>query len=124
MKSRPILFKPELLDLICRGEKTQTRRLDRRWLALDVGDVLWCKEKLMRQDADGLTSWAEYARDGRHVEPSPFPWKWQRDWLSPRHMPRAAARIPEAEPECSGLDPPREPAARYDTAEEFGSSRR
>lgn len=32
--------------------------------------------------------------------------------------------LPAEDPECSGLDPPSDTTARYDTAEEFGSSRR
>ena len=47
----------------------------------------------MRQDADCHHSWAEYARDGRYVEPSPFRWKWQKSWLSPLHLPKSAARV-------------------------------
>ncbi len=93
MKARPILFKPHLLDLVAVGQKTQTRRVSRDWLKLAPGDVLWCKEKLMRQDAEAHHPWAEYARDGRYVEPSPFPWKWQKSWLSPLHMPKVAARV-------------------------------
>lgn len=92
MKSRPILFKPELLDLICQGKKTQTRRLDRRWLSLDVGDELWCKERLDRLPRPNIygRDIAEYSRDCQTL---PIDWKWQRDWLSPLHMPRAAARV-------------------------------
>lgn len=92
-KQRPILFKPHLLDLVASGAKTQTRRVSHDWLKLEPGDVLWCKEKLMRQDADCRESWAEYARGGQYVEPSPFSWKWQKSWLSPLHMPREAARV-------------------------------
>lgn len=94
MKTRGILFRPDLLDRILAGAKTQTRRLSLpTWSRLRAGDRLYVKEKLMRQDADGHNSWAEYARDGRYVEPSPFRWRWQRDWLSPLHMPAEAARV-------------------------------
>lgn len=93
MTERGILFKPWLIDTIKHGHKTETRRLSMRLATLKRGDLLWVKEKLMRQDADGFSSWAEYARDGRYVEPSPFRWRWERDWLSPLHMPREAARL-------------------------------
>lgn len=92
-KTRGILFQPDLIARILAGAKTQTRRLSLpTWSRLRAGDRLYVKEKLMRQDADGRASWAEYARDGRYVEPSPFPWRWGRDWLSPLHMPADAAR--------------------------------
>lgn len=90
MNARGILFKPDLYDAIVAGHKTETRRQSRDWLRLKAGDRLWVREKLMRQDADGHASWAEYARDGK---PAGFEWRWSRDWLSPLHMPREAARL-------------------------------
>lgn len=92
MRSRPILFRPELLSMIVAGKKTQTRRLDRRWLSLEVGDELWCKERLDRLPRPNIygRDIAIYARDCQSL---PIDWKWQREWLSPLHMPKGAARV-------------------------------
>lgn len=92
IRTRGILFKPDLHQSILAGRKTETRRLDLGWAKLRKGDRLYVKEMLMRQDAEAHDSWAEYHLGGAYVEPSPFKWRWSRSWLSPLHMPRECAR--------------------------------
>lgn len=91
---RGILFKPWLIDAIERGRKTETRRLSMRLAKLKKGDVLWVREKLVAGSLLGSRV-ARYARDGQVVlhDGNAITWRWERDWLSPLHMPREAARL-------------------------------
>jgi len=62
-----------------------------------MGDLLWVREKLVRvhHEADSPYWYAAYASDGLlvWVDGEPLRWRWQRDWLSPIHMPKEAARL-------------------------------
>lgn len=89
-----ILFRPELYTAIVEGRKTETRRLPNGgWARCRRGDTLWVREKLeCPSEPDGTPGLTRYARDGAPVDP-PMSWRWSRSWLSPLHMPRAAARL-------------------------------
>jgi len=62
-----------------------------------TGDRLWAKEGLqrVRHDEHTLYWYAAYTDDGRlvWVDGKPVDWRWQRDYLSPIHMPKEAARL-------------------------------
>jgi len=82
---------------------------DRLYPMWQPGDVAYVKEMLVHSDLDGLC----YALDGVEVDPPPGTvWQSKRDWVSPIHMARWAARflmplvavIPQRVQECSEKD--------------------
>lgn len=108
MTERGILFTPENYGKCEVGTKTQTRRIIKPewWNCLDpededdrtkavkqcpygtVGDRLYVKEGLERRDMG-----VRYRRDKVTVAKGEYAWEWQRDTLSPMHMPKWAARL-------------------------------
>ena len=113
MKEKGILFSSSMLDAIACGDKRVTRRVvfpqpaeqpDQPVLYTKEhcpfwGVRLWAKEKLYMDD----TGCARYARGhacvwvSRGLTPHTVPlmWasNWKRNYLSPIHMPREAARL-------------------------------
>ena len=90
MRELPIAMCDEMVRALLDGRKTETRRIkkdDKPPYA--PGDLLWVKEMLQRDTIDGI------ARYTRHNEPViPFLcWRWKRDVLPSRFMPKEAARL-------------------------------
>jgi hypothetical protein len=106
MKERPILFKPEMVNAILEGKKTQTRRVVKIRKAVDeiirplpdicpygvVGDRLWVREawSIAEKKFDPEVSRIVYRADG--VDPLPDATGRAR-WRPSIHMPRAASRL-------------------------------
>lgn len=122
MKETPILFTPANYQAILDGSKTQTRRTKGlEYVNADpdgfelrqqheglyfffpkggaaggvlrcpyghAGDRLWVREGLERRDLG-----VRYRRDKATVSKGEYTWQWQRDTLSPIHMPKWAARL-------------------------------
>ena len=118
MKDTGILFTPPNITAILENRKTQTRRIVKPqppegstiWQTDGIGDVwevrrcdpwhsikcpygtvgdgLYVKEGLSR-GPNGIVCWR---RDGLAVYPFQD-WQWQRDTLSPLHMPKWGARL-------------------------------
>ena len=111
MKERGILFTPENVQLILDGAKVQTRRIvklaasgriklagsPRNWHPQDpeavqacpfgtVGDRLYLREGLYR-----------YSNGIAYKRPPPcyrsVTWRWKKNTLSPRYMPKDCARL-------------------------------
>lgn len=120
MKTTGLLFTPGNYDKTERGIKTMTRRVIKPqpnssgailwpremveepgvWLYNGqtfkcpfgtVGDQLYVKEGLERYSEQGV----QYRRDKKPLalEVPLYGWQWQRDTLSPLHMPKWAARL-------------------------------
>ena len=122
MSLRPISMCDVMVIALLDGQKTETRRVkkdDKPPYA--PGDLLWVKEMLQRDTIDGI------ARYTRHNEPViPFLcWRWKRDVLPSRFMPKAATRIwlkaLEVRPEkLLEIHRPGLKAEGIDTAEPYG----
>lgn len=126
-----IIFSGPLVAPILGRWKTVTRRLDRSWLKLEVGELLYLRESIVRDRSldDGDVQRARFAAD-RVMLTRLDAWGWQRDHLPAIHMPRGLSRAvlrvterPRLEPlsELTELDARREgvqPLA--DIADEFG----
>jgi len=113
MKETGILFTPDNYTKVKDGVKTQTRRIvkltdsgrvklagsTKNWHLEDpdavqacpygtIGDRLYVKEGLERRDLG-----VRYRRDKVTVGMGEHLWKWQRNTLSPRFMPKWASRL-------------------------------
>ncbi|MCW5936773.1 MAG: hypothetical protein KIT11_05650 [Fimbriimonadaceae bacterium] len=98
MAEYPIIFSGPMVRAILDGKKTQTRRLDKKWLKVKKGDLLWVKETWMSFDIDhviddkcaykastsleGEETRREYIRLGRNYQ-----------WRPSIFMPRRFSRI-------------------------------
>ena len=114
MNEHPMPFSNAMIRAILSGRKTQTRRIIPNGLMIclspedepetfvewckygKAGDRLWVREQLRRcQDSEGSISVALYDTDRSPVlmNGRPVEWKWQRNILTARFMPRRASRI-------------------------------
>lgn len=96
-KEYPILFSSPMIIGLLAGRKRVTRRLSKRWLKIKSGDLLWCREGMVRPDGD---PWL-YRADNQPVmvaqedETAMIVWAHhkQQDYCPSIHMPRWASRI-------------------------------
>lgn len=98
VKERPILFRPELVNAIFEGRKTQTRRIARDWLAVvagltncpygQIGDRLWVREthQIYSNGADAEPT-VLYRADGDSAK------KWRPSIFMPRWASRLTLEI-------------------------------
>lgn len=88
-----IIFSGPLIAPILGRWKTVTRRLDRSWLTLEVGDLLYLRESIRR----GANEIAAGKRPARYIADNVWVqrlevWRWQRDALPAIHLPRELSR--------------------------------
>lgn len=92
VKEHPILMSRDMVLATLAGRKLQTRRLNRRWLKVKAGDVLWVREcwgLFDTQPSDGPENATIFYRatDGDRRD-----LRFQL-WRPSIHMPRWASRI-------------------------------
>jgi|GEM_PF-2111548 len=87
MNIRSITFKPEMIEALLDGCKTQTRRIIKPGKRpFEVGDFLWVRERLEKSDYE------QYLLDKLGWS-DPREWKWSRDYLLAMHMPKNHSRL-------------------------------
>jgi hypothetical protein len=88
-----IIFSGPLIAPILGRWKTVTRRMDLSWLSLEIGELLYVRESIVRdRELDfGDVQRARFAAD-RVLITRLDAWGWQRDHLPAIHMPRGLSR--------------------------------
>ena len=67
MKEYPILFSGPMVRALKSDQKSETRRLDLKWLRVRPGDRVWCRETWRTYTLDDGTNGILFRADGRFV---------------------------------------------------------